>query len=252
MKNRNRSHLPSQLVAGLAILVLASPASAQTMGALATASQAPVPIAVDRYGNIGYATAADCDAAVAAGTARFYRPQTFNPPLQREGEAFVRVMTIEELNAADQAAYRLGYESQDYPNGVCDRGVGRAGNRDGVTRELIGTWVPFSNEMAVNVYFDRQGTVVRATMAQCDNNFSGNVPRPVPGEEPIVFAPPPAPAPAAPPPAPAAPPPPAPVAAPAAPAATGTVLGGILTTGAIVGAAAAARSDRDDPEPVSP
>lgn len=252
MTNRNRSRLPSHLVAGLAILWMASSASAQTMGALASASQAPVPIAVDRYGNEGYATAADCDAAVAAGTARFYRPQTVNPPLQREGEAFVRVMTIQELNAADQAAYRLGYESQDFPNGVCDRGVGRAGNRDGVTRELIGTWVPFSTDMAVNVYFDRQGTIVRATMAQCDNNFSGNVPRPIPGNEPIAFAPPPAAAPVAPPPAPAAPPP-APAPAPvAAPPATGSVLGGILTTGAILGAAAAARSDRDDPEPVSP
>ena len=44
---------------------------------------APVLAATDRHGNVGYLTAAQCDAAVTSGTAKFYEPFTDHPPLQR-------------------------------------------------------------------------------------------------------------------------------------------------------------------------
>ena len=50
----------------------------------------PVLAATDRHGNVGYSTAAECDVAVTAGTAKFYEPFTDHPPLQRDGEASVR------------------------------------------------------------------------------------------------------------------------------------------------------------------
>lgn len=119
----------------------------------------------DRHGNVGYDTAAECDAAVTAGTARFYQPFTEHPPLKRAGEVDTKVMKLGELPG-------LG-------KGACDLGVGRREGRDGVSRGLIGKYVPYAPDMSVNVYFDAAGTPVRATMQLCDNNFQGNLPRPV-------------------------------------------------------------------------
>lgn len=45
---------------------------------------------VDEHGNVGYDSAAECDAAVVAGTAKMYQPFTQHPPLQRSGEASVK------------------------------------------------------------------------------------------------------------------------------------------------------------------
>ncbi len=39
----------------------------------------PLLAATDRHGNVGYTTAAECDAAVGAGTAKFYEPFTDHP-----------------------------------------------------------------------------------------------------------------------------------------------------------------------------
>ena len=134
---------------------------------------------VDDHGNVGYDTAAECDAAVAAGTATFYQPFTQHPPLQRDGEASVKLQKLGDLVAAGAAAGALGYDSAAYASGSCDLGVGRSGERDGVSRRLIGKYVPFSAELPVNVYFNAAGAVVRATMQLCDNHFSKNLPRPV-------------------------------------------------------------------------
>jgi hypothetical protein len=133
--------------------------------ALMATSQAYAARTADGHGNEGYSTAAECDAAVNAGTAKFYESFTQAPPLKKPGEADVKVMRLGELP---------GYE-----RGACDLGTGRRNNRDGVAGPLIGKWVPFSPQMSVNVYYDAQGTAVRATMQVCDNNFQGDFPRPV-------------------------------------------------------------------------
>jgi hypothetical protein len=67
----------------------------------------------------------------------------------------------------------------DYSKGSCDVGVGRSNNRDGVSAKLIGKFVPYAPNMPVNAYFDSTGKLVRASMLQCDNNFSGAFPRPL-------------------------------------------------------------------------
>jgi peptidoglycan hydrolase-like protein with peptidoglycan-binding domain len=119
----------------------------------------------DPHGNVGYTSAAECDAAVNAGTAKFYQSFTHQPQLKRAGEVDVKVMKLGELPG--------------FSKGACDVGVGHRNNRDGVSGQLIGKYVPFSPEMSVNAYLDAQGKVVRATMQQCDNNFSAQMPRPV-------------------------------------------------------------------------
>ena len=134
---------------------------------------------VDEHGNVGYDSAAECDAAVASGTAKFYQPFTQHPPLQRAGEASVKQQKLGDLVGAGQAADALGYDAAAYASGSCDLGVGRSGERDGVSRKLIGKYVPFGADLPVNVYFNATGAVVRATMQLCDNHFSKNLPRPV-------------------------------------------------------------------------
>jgi Putative peptidoglycan binding domain len=133
----------------------------------------------DGHGNEGYDTAAECDAAVASGTAKFYRPHTTHEPLKRVGEVDVKAQKLSDLTAAKEAASALGYDASAYSRGACDVGVGRSQGRDGVSAPLIGKYIPYGPEMAVNVYYDASGKAVRASMKQCDNNFSGNMPRPV-------------------------------------------------------------------------
>lgn len=119
----------------------------------------------DRHGNVGYDTLAECQAALSAGTAKFYQPHTTHEPLKRAGEAEVRPATLKALTNAD------------YSKGTCDLGVGRSNGRDGVSAALVGKYVALSPDMPVNAYYDAAGTLVRATMRQCDNNFSGAFPR---------------------------------------------------------------------------
>lgn len=120
----------------------------------------------DKHGNVGYDTAAECDAAVQAGTAKFYQSFTHKSPLLRKGEKSVQEATIKDLG--DQ-----------YKAGACDLGVGHKLGRDGVSKKLQGKFIPFSPDMPVNVYLDGKGNAVRVSMQQCDNWFSGNAPRPV-------------------------------------------------------------------------
>ena len=136
---------------------------------------------VDSHGNVGYDTAVECDAAVASGSAKFYKPHTTHEALKRAGEIDVKVQKLADLTSAKEAASALGYDASQYARGACDIGVGRLQGRDGVSNQLIGKYIPFGPEMAVNVYFDAAGKALRASMKQCDNNFSGNMPRPVGG-----------------------------------------------------------------------
>ncbi|MEX1166259.1 MAG: outer membrane beta-barrel protein [Hydrogenophaga sp.] len=133
----------------------------------------------DADGNVGFDTAAECDAAVLSGQARFYAPQTTMPALKRSGERAVSVSTLGQVDAL-------------YSRGACDIGVGRANNRNGVSANLRGKFIPFSPSMPVNAYTDASGKVVRVSMAQCDNRFSENMPRPVPAPAVVVAAPAPA------------------------------------------------------------
>ena len=153
-------------------------------------------ITTDSRGNTGYDTAAECDAAVQNGTARFYVPEAKNKPMRQKGEKSVKASRISDLG--DQ--YRLG---------ACDLGVGKQkGGRVGVDRKLQGKYVPYSPSMPLNSYLDASGKVVRVSMQICDNRFSSAMPRavsiPAP-PPPVVVAPPPPPPPA---PAPSPPPPP--------------------------------------------
>ena len=152
----------------------------------------------DKHGNVGYDTAAECDAAVETGIARFYQPDTSHAPVRRRGEASVRVMPLRDLaSVAPQLARSMGYDAGAYSRGACDVGAARSGGRNHVSPPLVGKYVPFSPDLPVNVYMNRSGQPVRATMGQCDNAFSGRLPRPVNG---IPQPPPPPPPPPAPPP----------------------------------------------------
>ena len=75
-------------------------------------TQASAAITTDVRGNTAYDTAAECDAAVQNGTARFYVPEAKNKPLRQKGERSVKTSRISDLG--DQ--YRLG---------ACDVGVGK-------------------------------------------------------------------------------------------------------------------------------
>lgn len=131
------------------------------------ALHATAAVHTDQNGNVGYDTLAECVAAIESGSAKFYQPFTTHPPLKRAGEAEVRPMELKALSIAD------------YSKGSCDIGVGRSNNRDGVSAKLIGKFVPYAPNMSVNAYFDSTGKLVRASMLQCDNNFSGAFPRPL-------------------------------------------------------------------------
>jgi hypothetical protein len=189
---------------------LQSVALASLLATVAMSAAAQTAVAKDGHGNVGYATAQACDAAVLAGTAQFYRPSTRMAPKRRAGEASVSKMVLKDLGP-------------EYSLGACDLGAGHAMGRGGVAKVLQGTWIAYSPSMAVNAYKSKDGKVVRVTMNECDNNFSGAAPRGVPAPAPKavapapVVAPAPAPAPVvvAPPPAPA--PAPAPVALKPAP-----------------------------------
>ncbi|MCP1772335.1 opacity protein-like surface antigen [Neisseria perflava] len=151
------------------------------LGASFVSFEAHAGMVTDAHGNVGYDTAAECDAAVQAGNAKFYQSFTHKPALKRAGEVSVRTATIKDLDPQ----YRLG---------ACDLGVGRKGGRDGVSRALQGKYIPFSPDMPIHVYQDAAGNPVRVSMQQCDNWFSDNTPRPVAipvvkEPEPVVVAP---------------------------------------------------------------
>ncbi|QCB45343.1 outer membrane beta-barrel protein [Hydrogenophaga sp. PAMC20947] len=129
--------------------------------------QAHAGMVQDANGNVAYDTAAECDAAVQGGQARFYQPSTKMAAQKRKGEATVRVVRLDEVDAQ----YKLG---------ACDLGVGRKFGRNGVAKPLQGKYVPFSPAMPVQVYASKSGETMRVSMAKCDNRFSDNLPRAVP------------------------------------------------------------------------
>jgi hypothetical protein len=137
-------------------------------GGTLVATAAAAGMVKDGHGNVGYDTAAECDAAVKAGTATFYKSFTIKPPLKRKGEASVKVMPLRTLNV------------RNYSAGACDIGASRSAGRDGVAKELQGKYVPYSPDMLVNVYYNRSGEPVRAMMKQCDNWFGDHFPRAIP------------------------------------------------------------------------
>ena len=154
-------------------------AAAFAVGGMLSLSSASAAVHRDDHGNVGYDTLEECVAAVNAGTAIFYRPHTSHPPLKRAGEAEVKQGVLIDLTRATKAASALGYDASGYASGSCDLGVGRSNDRDGVSRALIGKWIPYAPSMPVNLYSNAAGEIVRATMQQCDNNFSKNLPRPL-------------------------------------------------------------------------
>ena len=155
------------------------------MGVLAQAG-----MVTDRHGTVGYDTAAECDAAVASGQARYYQPVTVDKPVRRAGEVSVRQMPIRRLaEVGTEPAGALGYSSAGYVQGACDLGTPSVGGREHVTPQLVGKYVPFSPDMMVNVFYDRQGRARRVSMAQCDNSFQASWPRPV-GVTTVAVAPP--------------------------------------------------------------
>ena len=149
---------------------------------LLVSTQASAAITTDARGNTAYDTAAECDAAVQNGTARFYVPEAKNKPLRQKGEKSVKTSRISDLGGQ----YRLG---------ACDVGVGKQKGRVGVDRKLQGKYVPYSPSMPLNSYLDASGNVVRVSMQGCDNRFSAATPRAVsiPASPPVAVAPPPAP-----------------------------------------------------------
>lgn len=155
---------------------LRSVAFAAVLAAAATTAAAQTNVIKDADGNVGYATAEACDAAVLGGTAKFYTPSTRMAPKRRAGEATVTGMTLKDLGA-------------EYNLGACDKGAPHAFGRGGVSKTLQGKWIPYSASMPINAYKDKSGKVVRVTMRDCDNNFSGMFPRGVPAPAPKAAAP---------------------------------------------------------------
>ena len=149
-------------------------------GLLLACAAAHAGMVTDAHGNVGYDSAAECDAAVQTGNARFYRPVTDRKPARQKGEASVRTIRLSELSSATAQAAGLRYSAADYARGACDLGIRHVKGRPDITPELVGKWVPFSPDMPLNLYADAAGQPLRATMGQCDNGFSGNLPRPVP------------------------------------------------------------------------
>lgn len=118
----------------------------------------------DAHGNVGYDTLEECQAAIADGTAQFYKPHTVNTPLLRKGEKTVK-------------QGRLGDLHESFRSGTCDVGTGRRLGRDGVSKALHGKYIPYSPDMTINAYANSNGDIVRVTMQQCDNWFSGDFPK---------------------------------------------------------------------------
>lgn len=149
--------------------------SVLTFGAAMSIS-AQAAIHQDSHGNVGYDSLSECQTAVQSGNAKFYKSSTFHKPLLRSGEVSV-------------STGRLGALAPQYSKGTCDIGTGRRGGRDGVARALQGKYIPYSPDMLINQYKDASGNIVRVSMKQCDNWFSGAFPKGMP----IVNTPKPAP-----------------------------------------------------------
>ena len=142
----------------------------------------------DSHGNVGYDTLAECDAAVTSGSAKFYQPFTKKPAVLRAGATRTQVMTLKDLVIPQDTVKSMNYQTNDYKRGACEIGLGPKAGQNGVSQSLQGKYVPYSPDMPVNVYFNKSGQPVRATMKQCDNRFAANMPRPIP-QVPVAMKP---------------------------------------------------------------
>ena len=157
---RRRSTL-KKLISSLSLLTLGAVISIPAQAA----------IHYDSHGNVGYDTLTECQTAIQSGTAKFYRSSTTHKPLLRGSEVSVDTG-------------RLGNLAPQYSKGTCDIGTGRRDGRDGVARAIQGKYVPYSPDMLINQYSDSSGNIVRVSMQQCDNWFSGPIPQGMPVAEP--------------------------------------------------------------------
>ncbi|WP_019673445.1 hypothetical protein [Psychrobacter lutiphocae] len=137
-----------------------------TLGAAMSVS-AQAAMHYDSHGNVGYDTLAECRNSIETGTAKFYQSSTFHKPMLRGNEIAVHTG-------------RLGDLAPQYSKGTCDIGTGRRGGRDGVAKALQGKYIPYSPDMEINQYTNASGDIVRVSMKQCDNWFSGNFPEGMP------------------------------------------------------------------------
>ena len=99
--------------------------------------------------------------------------------MRRAGETSVAKMRLSEVMIPESVVNSNSLRTADYEAGACDMGVGQSNGRYGVSGALVGKYVPFSADMPVNVYMDRNRNPVRVTMQQCDNHFGSNFPTPV-------------------------------------------------------------------------
>ncbi|SUD91951.1 hypothetical protein [Psychrobacter phenylpyruvicus] len=210
--------------------------SLMTLGALSFSAQAG--IHQDSHGNVGYDTLQECQQAINSGTARFYKSSTFKKPLLHDNEVSV-------------SKGLLGNLAPQFQNGTCDIGTGHRQRRDGVAKAIQGKYIPYSPEMMINQYHDASGRIVRVSMHQCDNWFSGAFPKGMPVVPPPQPVPQPAPQPLptvqTPPPVvqPVTPPPPAPT--PAVVASSGGIpIWAPVAAAAVIGIAIAASGDDDN------
>lgn len=137
-------------------------------------------ITQDNRGNVGYDTLAECDAAVAAGTATFYKPFTKRRPVLQAGETRVKAMRLNDVTIPASVVQAQNYQASDYNRGACEIGLGPKNGQLGVSDPLQGKYIPYAPNMPVNVYFNKSGQPVRVTMLQCNNRFAAAMPRPVP------------------------------------------------------------------------
>jgi hypothetical protein len=89
--------------------------------------QALAAMRTDANGNVGYDSLAECEAAIASPSVKFYQPFTQHPPLKRAGEADVKQMRLQDLTNAN------------YSKGSCDIGVGRSQNGAFAQRQGCGS-----------------------------------------------------------------------------------------------------------------
>ena len=148
-------------------------------GLMMLAGTANAAMTTDAHGNVGYDSYDECVAAVKDGSAKFYTSYTYQKPKRWAGEATVSQMKLSEVQIPDAVVEEMSFNNNDYAAGACDKGVGQSRGRYGVSGELVGKYVPFAPDMAVNVYKDRAGTPVRITMQQCDNHFGAKFPTPI-------------------------------------------------------------------------
>ena len=79
--------------------------AAAILFAASTASHAGM--SRDDKGNVGYDTADECDAAVADGSATFYKSHTTHPPLLRKGRSEEHTSELQSRQSISYAVFCL-------------------------------------------------------------------------------------------------------------------------------------------------